>query len=109
VGTLNAANAASSWGIVVTAFGLGMGLGMGGANQAVKLVEREVAFVWSMVASPALAKVTVPRPGRCRHRGDVRLAGLVVVPVDRGHRLILLCGRGRCRWRVSCWMHGGLG
>ena len=62
VGTLNASNAATSWGIIITAFGLGMGLGMGAANQAVKIVEREVAFVWSMVLAAAALFVLAAMP-----------------------------------------------
>jgi dTMP kinase len=72
VGTLDAKNAASSWGIVVTAFGLGMGLGMGGANQAVKVVEREVAFVWSMVLAAAALFVLAAMP-------NLALAAVVTV------------------------------
>ena len=45
----------ASWGIVVSAFGIGMGLGIVGASQAVKVIERELAFVWSlMLAGGAL-------------------------------------------------------
>jgi dTMP kinase len=51
VGTLRAGPA--SWGIIVSAFGVGMGLGIVGANQAAKVVEREVAFVWSMMLAGA--------------------------------------------------------
>jgi dTMP kinase len=58
--TLDASPA--SWGIVVSAFGLGMGLGIVGANQAVKVVEREVAFVWSMVLASAALFVLAAMP-----------------------------------------------
>jgi dTMP kinase len=47
--TLNAQ--ASGWGLVVTAFGVGMGLGMATAGQAAKLLEREVVFVWSLLGA----------------------------------------------------------
>ena len=51
VGTLAAGPA--SWGIVVSAFGVGMGLGIVAANQAVKVFERELAFVWSLMLAGA--------------------------------------------------------
>jgi len=47
--TLNAQ--ASGWGLVVTAFGVGMGLGMATAGQAAKLLEREAVFVWSLLGA----------------------------------------------------------
>jgi dTMP kinase len=46
-GTLDARQA--GWGALVTAFGVGMGLGMAAANQAVKVMQRETAFVWSLI------------------------------------------------------------
>ena len=58
--TLDASPA--SWGIVVSAFGLGMGLGIVGANQAVKVIEREVAFVWSMVLAAVALFVLAAMP-----------------------------------------------
>ncbi len=42
---------ASGWGLVVTAFGVGMALGMTSANAAAKVVERERVFVWSLLAA----------------------------------------------------------
>ena len=62
VGTLNSGSPAASWGIVVSAFGLGMGLGIVGANQAVKILEREAAFVWSMVLAAGALFVLATMP-----------------------------------------------
>jgi dTMP kinase len=42
---------ASGWGIIVTAFGVGMAIGMASSAQVVKVVEREVGFVWSLLAA----------------------------------------------------------
>ena len=44
---------ASGWGIIVTAFGVGMAIGMASSAQVVKIVEREVGFVWSLLAAAA--------------------------------------------------------
>jgi dTMP kinase len=41
----------SGWGIVVTAFGVGMALGMVTSNAAAKAVGREIVFVWSLVVA----------------------------------------------------------
>ena len=43
----------SGWGLVVTAFGVGMALGMASANAASKVIERERVFVWSLLAAGA--------------------------------------------------------
>ncbi len=53
---------AAGWGVLVSAFGIGMGLGIVGANQVVKVFERELTFVWSMVAAGAglLILATMP-------------------------------------------------
>jgi dTMP kinase len=52
----------SGWGLVVTAFGVGMGLGMATAGQAAKAVEREVVFVWSLIAAAASLFVLATMP-----------------------------------------------
>ncbi|TMK91995.1 MAG: hypothetical protein E6G37_09725 [Actinobacteria bacterium] len=52
----------SGWGLVVTAFGVGMGLGMATAGQAAKVVEREIVFVWSLVAAAAALFVLATMP-----------------------------------------------
>ena len=60
VGTLAAGPA--SWGIVVSAFGIGMGLGIVAASQAVKVIEREVAFVWSLMLAGGALLVLAAMP-----------------------------------------------
>jgi len=47
--TLAAGN--TGWGILVTSFGVGMGIGMALSNKAVDFVEREHVFVWSLIAA----------------------------------------------------------
>ena len=47
--TLGAAN--TGWGILVTSFGIGMGIGMASSNKVVEIIEREVVFVWSIIAA----------------------------------------------------------
>lgn len=42
---------ASGWGVVVTAFGVGMGLGMVASNVSARVLGRELVFVWSLVAA----------------------------------------------------------
>ncbi len=39
------------WGFIVTAFGIGMGLGMAGANQVARVIQRVSVLPWSMVAA----------------------------------------------------------
>jgi dTMP kinase len=41
----------SGWGVIVTAFGVGMALGMASSSPAARTIGREVAFVWSLVAA----------------------------------------------------------
>ncbi len=43
----------AGWGIVVVAFGVGMAIGMAGTNEVAKFVERDLTFVWSLVAAAA--------------------------------------------------------
>jgi dTMP kinase len=52
----------SGWGLVVSAFGVGMGLGIATAGQAAKAVEREVVFVWSLIAAAASLFVLATMP-----------------------------------------------
>ena len=52
----------SGWGLVVTAFGVGMGLGMATAGQAAKVVDREIVFVWSLIAAAASLFVLATMP-----------------------------------------------
>jgi len=52
----------SGWGLVVSAFGVGMGLGMASAGQVAKVVEREIAFVWSLIAAAAALFVLATMP-----------------------------------------------
>ncbi len=47
--TLNAQ--ATGWGILVTAFGIGMALGMAAVNKIVEYTERDQVFVWSEIAA----------------------------------------------------------
>jgi dTMP kinase len=53
------------WGILVTAFGIGMAVGMAAANKIVEWVEREVVFVWSIIAASATLFIlaVIPRIG----------------------------------------------
>jgi dTMP kinase len=51
------------WGILVTSFGIGMGIGMASSNKVVELVEREVVFVWSIIAAAGTLIVLALIPG----------------------------------------------
>ncbi|MEX2420375.1 MAG: MFS transporter, partial [Actinomycetota bacterium] len=51
------------WGILVTSFGLGMGIGMASSNKVVEFVEREYVFVWSIIAAAATLFVLAAMPG----------------------------------------------
>ncbi len=52
----------SGWGLVVAAFGVGMGLGMATAGQAAKVVERETVFVWSLIGAAVALFVLATMP-----------------------------------------------
>ena len=52
----------SGWGLVVSAFGVGMGLGMASAGQVAKVVDREIAFVWSLIAAAAALFILATMP-----------------------------------------------
>jgi dTMP kinase len=51
------------WGILVTSFGIGMGIGLASANKVVDFVEREYVFVWSIIAAAATLLVLSTMPG----------------------------------------------
>jgi dTMP kinase len=52
----------SGWGLVVTAFGVGMALGMASANPAARIVERDRLFVWSLLAAAGTLIVMAAMP-----------------------------------------------
>jgi dTMP kinase len=52
----------SGWGIEVTAFGVGMALGMAAANGAARLVERDSVFTWSLLAAAGALFVLAAMP-----------------------------------------------
>jgi dTMP kinase len=58
--TLGAGN--TGWGILVTSFGVGMGIGMALSNKAVDLIEREHVFVWSLVSAAGTLWVLAAMP-----------------------------------------------
>ncbi len=60
------------WGILVTSFGIGMGIGMASSNKVVELVEREIVFVWSIIAAAATLFVLALIPG-------IELAAVITV------------------------------
>jgi len=51
------------WGTLVTSFGLGMIIGMATSNKASEIVEREVVFVWSIIAAAGSLFVLAAMPG----------------------------------------------
>jgi dTMP kinase len=51
------------WGILVTSFGIGMGIGMASSNKVEEFVERELLFVWSIIAAAATLIVLALMPG----------------------------------------------
>jgi dTMP kinase len=51
------------WGILVTSFGIGMGIGLASSNKIVEVVEREVVFVWSIIAAAGTLIVLSLIPG----------------------------------------------
>jgi dTMP kinase len=55
-------NNQAAWGVVVTAFGVGMFLGMATASQVNKFVERDIAFVWALLAAAATLFVLAAMP-----------------------------------------------
>ncbi len=70
VGSLDAD--AAAWGVMVTAFGVGMFLGMATANQLNKIVERDVVFTWALLAAAGTLFVLAAMP-------NLALAAVVAV------------------------------
>lgn len=60
-GTLGAGD--PGWGILVTSFGIGMGIGMASSNKVVELVERELVFPLSIMAAAGMLFVLALMPG----------------------------------------------
>jgi dTMP kinase len=58
--TLGAGSA--GWGVVVTAFGVGMVLGMATSNATARVIERQSVFVWSLVAAAGALFVLAAMP-----------------------------------------------
>ena len=81
--TLAAGN--TGWGILVTSFGVGMGIGMALSNKAVDFVEREHVFVWSLIAAAGTLFVLAAMP-------NIQLASIVTVVLG------VFCG--------SAWVSG---
>jgi dTMP kinase len=52
----------SGWGLVVTAFGVGLALGLVAANQAARLVERDRASVYALTAAGAMLILVATMP-----------------------------------------------
>ena len=52
----------AGWGIVVVAFGVGMAIGMAGTNEVAKFIERDLTFVWSLVAAAVALFVLAAMP-----------------------------------------------
>ena len=63
---------AAGWGIVVVTFGVGMGIGMAGSNEVAKVFERDLTFVWSLVAAAGALFVLAAMP-------NLSLAAVVTV------------------------------
>jgi dTMP kinase len=63
---------AAGYGFVVTSFGVGMGLGMAGANQVARVLERVSIFPWSLVVSAGTLFVLASMP-------NLALASVVTV------------------------------
>jgi dTMP kinase len=53
---------AKGWGFMVTAFGVGMGLGMGSANQVARVIQRVSIFPWSTVVAAGTLFVLAAMP-----------------------------------------------
>ena len=62
----------AGWGIVVVTFGIGMGIGMAGSNEVAKVFERDLTFVWSLVAAAGALFVLAAMP-------NLTLAAVVTV------------------------------
>lgn len=68
--TLHANSA--GWGLLVTSFGVGMALGMASVNRLARVVERELVFVWSLMAAAATLVVLGAMP-------NIMMAALLTV------------------------------
>ena len=66
----------AGWPILVTAFGVGMGIGMAGSNEVAKVFERDLTFVWSLVAAAGALFVLAAMP-------NLWLAAVVTVWLGR--------------------------
>jgi dTMP kinase len=53
---------AAGWGVLVTSFGIGMGIGMASVNKLVEYAERDRLFVWSLIAAAATLFVLAAMP-----------------------------------------------
>jgi dTMP kinase len=62
----------AGWGLLVTSFGIGMGIGMATSNKVADLVQRERVFVWSLMAASATLFVLAAMP-------SIQLATVVTV------------------------------
>ena len=60
VRSLDAGDAA--WGVIVTAFGVGMALGMAATNQVARFVDRGLTFVWALIAAAGALFVLAAMP-----------------------------------------------
>lgn len=56
------ASGAAGWGLLVTSFGIGMGIGMASVNKLVEYAERDRLLVWSLVAAAATLLVLAAMP-----------------------------------------------
>ena len=68
--TLVAGN--TGWGILVTSFGVGMGIGLALSNKAADLIDRESVFVWSLIAAAGALFVLAAMP-------NIQLASVITV------------------------------
>lgn len=81
--TLSAGSA--GWGLLVTSFGIGMALGMATVNRLARMVERDLVFVWSMIAAAATLIILGAMP-------NITMAALLTVVLG------IFCG--------STWVSG---
>ena len=88
--------ASPAGGLVVTAFGVGMALGMASANAAARVVERDRVFVWSLLAA---AGALVRHGGDAEPVVDRRVHGVArcVLRARVGQRLHAAAGERRRR------------
>jgi dTMP kinase len=53
---------ATGWGVLVTSFGIGMGIGMATVNKLVEFAERDRLFVWSLISAAVTLSVLAAMP-----------------------------------------------